>query len=101
MKAISRCSSSEAAFLALTDGIQQIFDAVIDSGSEQQLFVSGYLNGHFSLVVSQCLQAAQFTAQDLDHAMQLSLATAFAQGELEPADQQQVRRFWQDCLNQY
>ena len=89
---------TEAAFFTLTDDIQLAFDAVVDSGSEQELFISGYLNGHFSLVVSQCLNSAKLSVADLDEAMQASLSKAFADGELELKDQEQVKAFWQNCL---
>lgn len=89
---------SQANFLDVIDRLQMMFDNVVESGSDQELFISGYLNGHFSLVASQCINAKAFTLDDLDNTLQASLNTAFDNNELEASDQAQVRAFWSACL---
>ncbi|MCY7296571.1 YfcL family protein [Alteromonas sp. a30] len=76
-----------------------MFDDVVDSGNDQELFIAGYLNGHFSLIASQCINAKAFTLAALDEKLQQSLDTAFDNNELEIEDQTQVRAFWSECLS--
>lgn len=86
------------AFEALVDTIQDKFDGVVEHGTDQELFIAGYLSGHFSLVVSQCQLQGEETAAALNIQMLASLDKAFADGELEETDQQQVKAFWAACL---
>ena len=89
---------TEAQFTQLIDQIQAHFDSIVETGDDQELFISGYLNGHFSLVANQCLNEQQFTIEALQARMQESLKYAFENGELEQDDQQAVYAFWQSCL---
>lgn len=86
------------AFEQLVDTIQNKFDQVVEHGSDQELFVAGYLSGHFSLVVSQCQLQGEEHIDALNKGMLESLDKAFANGELEEPDQQDVKAFWSDCL---
>lgn len=74
------------------------FEEVVNSGTDQELFIASYLQGHFDLVVSQALQQQQANLSALDELMQQSLSQAFANKELEQNDQQQVLAFWQQLL---
>ncbi|MCC2605904.1 YfcL family protein [Planctobacterium marinum] len=85
-------------FEALVDNIQLKFDQVVEQGSDQDLFVAGYLSGHFSLVVSQCQLQGQESIEALNQGMLASLDKAFADGELEETDQSDVKAFWANCL---
>lgn len=87
------------AFIALIDRLQVQFDGVVETGSDEELFISGYLNGHFSLVASQCINEQLFSTEKLNEKMQASLSTAFDSGELEPVDQQRVYAFWANLLD--
>lgn len=89
---------SHQAFEAMVDSIQSKFDGVVEQGTDQELFIAGYLSGHFSLVVSQCQLQSEETAAALNAQMLASLDKAFADGELEEADQQQVKAFWASCI---
>lgn len=89
---------TEAQFTQYLDKVQAHFDDVVNKGDDQELFISSYLNGHFSLAGSQCLNEQQLSLESLDSKMQASLADAFANGELEEQDQQQVYALWQDSL---
>lgn len=75
--------------------VEHYLDSIVDTGTEQELFIAGYLHGHFSLVVSQIESDGNDDKQRLDSAMLNSLQQAFEQGELEQDDQQQVFALWQ------
>ncbi len=80
---------------ALTAKIEGYLDQVVVAGSDQQLFIASYLQGHFAVAVgqSQILQMTQIS--ELDTIMQDSLTGAFANNELVPSDQEQVMKLWQ------
>lgn len=90
-------TQSESDFNQALDTIQQVMDSVVEEGSDQQLFISAYVNGHFSVAASHCLQQKQYQLAALDDCMQQSFKTAFSQNELEPEDQIQAQQFWQTC----
>ncbi|MFA3789756.1 YfcL family protein [Aliiglaciecola sp. SL4] len=73
-------------------------DAVVDNGTDDELFIAGYLHGHFSLVVSQALSSEQASIETLDKLLCANLDSAFAQKELEPEDQQKVLLLWQSLV---
>jgi len=87
-----------ALFESKVDSIQEFLDSMVDTGSDQELFIAGYLNGHFSLVVSQCQLADNLSMTAVDKVMLESLKSAFDNNELEPQDQQAVYDFWQKCM---
>ncbi|GGO73633.1 YfcL family protein [Bowmanella pacifica] len=91
---------SEQAFNQFVDTTENAFDQAVVQGSDHELFISSYLSGHFSLVVAKALTQANYCLANLDRAMQQSLSDAFANNELDPADQQQVLALWQQLLTQ-
>ncbi|MDN4502632.1 YfcL family protein [Alteromonadaceae bacterium BrNp21-10] len=91
-------SPSTTEFDELADRIQQQFDDAVVSGTDQELFYAGYLNGHFSLVFSVALKEGNLTLDALDKGMLLGLQQAFANNELEEADQQGVVAYWQQVV---
>ena len=86
------------AFENQIDVIQDYLDSMVDEGSDQELFIAGYLNGHFSLAVSRCQLKAELTIAAVDTEMRESLKGAFDNNELEADDQQAVYVFWQRCV---
>ena len=86
---------TEQQFIAYIEEIEQHFHQTVAEGSEQELFVSSYLNGHFDLMVSRALNLGIHSTEALDKAVRESLQQAFDNKELEPEDQQQVIRLWQ------
>ncbi len=74
--------------------IESALDEFIDSGTEEELFLSGYLHGHFSLAVSQALQQQSVTPKNLIREVTTSLELAFENNELEFEDQQKVYDMW-------
>ena len=77
------------------DEVEQKFDSFIDHGTDHELFLSGYLHGHFSLIVSQASLAGDVSIQAVDKRMRDSLREAFAKGELEADDQAQAYAMWE------
>ncbi|GAA6185199.1 MULTISPECIES: YfcL family protein [Alteromonadaceae] len=73
-------------------------DGVVETGTDDELFIAGYLHGHFSLVVSQALSSEQANIETLDTLLSENLNSAFEQKELEPEDQQKVLMLWQSIL---
>lgn len=71
----------------------------VDEGTDQQLFIAGYLHGHFSLVVSRVetlgAENGLTILETLDVAMRNSLQDAFDNNELELNDQKDVVNMWE------
>jgi hypothetical protein len=70
------------------------FDNVVEQGTDQQLFIASYLQGHFSLVISQVLSLPNSSMEQIDAIMRTNLKQAFGQGELSPQDQLQTLNLW-------
>lgn len=81
------------------DITQAKLDAVVIDGTDHELFISGYLHGHFSLIVSQVESNDQCSVEELDRQLLLSLHNAFENGELEKADQQDVFAMWKSLVS--
>ena len=73
-----------------------LFDALVPVASDDELFASGYLRGHFDLAVGTLEVAAQpFSAADVVQQVNDTLHQAIANGELSQQDQQHVNAIWQ------
>lgn len=73
-----------------------LFDALVPVASDDELFASGYLRGHFDLAVGTLEVAAQpFSAADVVQQVNDTLLQAIANGELSQQDQQHVNAIWQ------
>ncbi len=68
-------------------------DGIVAKGDEDELFASGYLQGHFAVALSQLETETQ---QDLT-ALSIKMDTCLelAKGELEDADYALVESAWQ------
>ena len=89
---------SSTDFEAMVDKIQAFMDSMVDEGNDQELFIAGYLSGHFSLVVSQCQLREKENPETLNSTMRESLEKAFADKELLPEDQKDALSFWARCM---
>lgn len=79
--------------------IERKLDSVVDEGSDDDLFIASYLQGHFA-VESRRLEAhADSTLETLMQVMQTSLDQAFENGELEESDQSLVLTLWQNLCH--
>lgn len=75
---------ASAAFHDFVQSLETVFDQAVAEGTDDELFASGYLRGHFDLVVAQLeLQDAARTDAVLP-AVQASVD--HAKHELKPAD---------------
>ena len=73
-----------------------LFDALVPVASDDELFASGYLRGHFDLAVGTLEVAAQpFSAADVVQQVNYTQHQAIANGELSQQDQQHVNAIWQ------
>ena len=86
-------------FNQVVDAIEQALNDFVDTGSDHELFLSGYLHGHFSLAVSQSQLAEDTSVSGLDVRMKNSLQGAFDDGELEAEDQQAVFAMWNKLVS--
>jgi len=73
----------------------EMIDSMVDQGSGDELFASGYLRGHISLAAARCEHEGKLHKQDLNARVMQSLAEAFLAGELNDADESLVNRVWQ------
>ncbi len=86
-------------FERFVDDVELTLNAVVDTGSDDELFISSYFHGHFSLAVSQVAPIepafdAHAQLQQLDHILTLSFVDAFEQHELSEPDQQHLWALW-------
>lgn len=74
--------------------VENFLADILANGNDDQLFASGYLQGHLDLILQGCIQNKQefpdFIAQ-----MEQSLAMAFSNNELAPPDRVLVQQCWQ------
>jgi len=66
---------------------------ILESGSDDALFASGYLQGHLDLILQGCLQAQQDFSQFMQ-AMEQSLTLAYGKNELSQLDRTLVENCW-------
>ncbi len=91
------------------DKQEQFLDSFIDAGSEQDLFITSYIHGHFSVVAANFLKTIHASSEShlscfnesdvlksFNSELKSSIDQAIAKGELEQKDIRLVR----DKLNQ-
>ena len=84
---------ASAAFNDYVQALETVFDQAVTEGSDDELFASGYLRGHFDLVVAQLeLNDAAQTSAVLP-AVQASVD--HAKHELAPADMVHIQAMLQ------
>ncbi|EKE83844.1 YfcL family protein [Idiomarina xiamenensis] len=72
----------------LVDKVEPLFDEAVVDGDDDELFASGYLRGHFDLVVAQLEMAGESDAEKLFPALQAAVSQT--RHELTPADQAHI-----------
>ncbi|SHG41670.1 YfcL protein [Marisediminitalea aggregata] len=90
-----------ASFVQLVDDIDAALDNVVDTGSDDALFIASYLQGHFAVQARKLELESQASAQLLNERMQASLSAAFENKELEGEDQVAVTALWQQLITPY
>ena len=79
--------------------VETSLDNYIDTGTEDELFISGYLHGHFSLAASRALQQPNTDIVMLNTMLTESLENAFANNELEHEYQLKVYSMWNELAD--
>lgn len=80
----------------------EYFDQLVPVATDDELFAAGYLRGHVDLVVGTLQVSEQpFDVEQITSNVAASLQQAIMQGELNAADEQQVRAVWQQLLHLY
>ncbi|MCD8547927.1 MAG: YfcL family protein [Aeromonadaceae bacterium] len=77
-----------------------LIDALVSTGTADELFASGYLRGHISLAVAHCEIDGRNHIQDVKHRVLAGLQEACISGELSDKDQKLVLLMWQRLLQQ-
>lgn len=76
----------------LVEHIEPVFDEVVATGSDDELFASGYLRGHFDLVAAQLALEGEQEADAFWPALEAAITAA--SHELTPADQVHVTNLY-------
>ena len=75
------------------DIIEAQLDKIVDSGSDDEIFIASYFHGHFSLAESRVPELNEATDDKMAHLRQIlthNLTEAFANRELDDADQHKI-----------
>ncbi|WP_334014815.1 YfcL family protein [Alteromonas sp. S167] len=79
--------------------IEASLDDVVNHGSDDELFIASYLQGHFAVEARQLEMHADASLTLLDEKMMNSLNNAFNNKELEGDDAAQVKQLWSRLFN--
>lgn len=74
---------------------EKYLDQVVENGSDQELFIASYLQGHFAVAAGQSQVRNMSQVTQLNDLMETSLDAAFDNNELDKSDQNQVLKLWQ------
>lgn len=78
---------------------ERYLDQVVEHGTNQELFIASYLQGHFAVEAGQSQVRQMTQVKQLKELMDASLTAAFNNNELIDEDQKQVLSLWQLLLN--
>lgn len=79
--------------------IEASLDDVVNHGSDDELFIASYLQGHFAVEARQLEMQADASLTHLNDKMMDSLNNAFENKELEGDDAEQVQQLWARLFN--
>ncbi|BFT29855.1 YfcL family protein [Alteromonas sp. D210916BOD_24] len=74
--------------------IENALDDVVNHGSDDELFIASYLQGHFAVEARQLEMEEEASLAMLDEKIKDSLHRAFTNKELESDDAEQVKALW-------
>ncbi|WP_199271631.1 YfcL family protein [Paraglaciecola sp. L3A3] len=80
--------------------VEKKLDGVVEHGTDQELFISSYLQGHFAVMAGQSQVQGMIQISQLDELMKSSLSQAFSNNELAVDDQKQVLDLWDSYIKQ-
>ena len=83
-------------FLGYVDKANEYFDKLIESATDDELFASGYLRGHFDLQVGYAqVEGDDLSSDELNEKIEKSLVKAYRNGELTDEDRDHVVAIWE------
>ncbi|WP_100912953.1 YfcL family protein [Pseudoalteromonas spongiae] len=83
-------------FLGYVDKANEYFDKLIETASDDELFASGYLRGHFDLQVGYAqVEGDDLSCDELNEKIEKSLVKAYRNGELTDEDRDHVVAIWE------
>lgn len=88
-------------FIEMINQLEHQLDNVVNVGSDDELFIASYLQGHVSVVAKPMEIHEHASAFLLDQAIKANLAVAFANNELELEDQTKVNDMWHELISPY
>ncbi|MDC1346262.1 YfcL family protein [Glaciecola sp.] len=91
----SDASNKASTFAEFIEGVEQDLDNIVVNGTDDELFISSYFHGHFSLAVSMVPDASENSVNNLDDILTQNLTDAFANQELDKPDQKKIWTLWQ------
>ncbi len=74
--------------------IESALDDVVNHGSDEELFIASYLQGHFAVEARQLEMREDASLSMLDNNITESLQNAFSNKELDSNDANQVKSLW-------
>lgn len=78
--------------------IEAALDDVVNHGSDDELFIASYLQGHFAVEARQVEMQHDATLTTLNEKMNDSLCRAFENNELDNDDAARVTQLWDRLL---
>ncbi|NDV91925.1 YfcL family protein [Alteromonas sp. 345S023] len=79
--------------------IEAALDDVVNHGSDDELFIASYLQGHFAVESRQVEMQDDATMDTLNERVLASLESAFANNELDEGDAVLVSAMWQRLMS--
>lgn len=89
------CNQQPNELISFIQKTENYLDKVVEHGTDQELFIASYLQGHFAVAAGQSQVKQMTQIQQLNELMNTSLAAAFDNNELATEDQKQVQSLWQ------
>jgi hypothetical protein len=81
-------------FVQLVGQLESALDQVVDHGTDDELFIASYLQGHLALVAKPMEVVPGSNLEKLDSALTASLSDAYDNKELTDDDQVKVSALW-------
>lgn len=80
--------------------IDAALDDVVNHGSDDDLFIASYLQGHYAVIARKLEMSADACLDLLDHDMTMSLQDAFDNKEVDETDADKIQLLWARLLDQ-
>ncbi|MBO1255124.1 YfcL family protein [Alteromonas sp. 5E99-2] len=87
-----------AVFLNQVMALESALDSVVDTGTDEELFIASYLQGHVAVIAKPMEVEPGASLPLLNEKVLSSLHSAFDNNELESGDQKRVLALWQSLV---